>query len=83
MNVTPHAAEPFALRLLARVVLLEDDDRTLAAAALLDPVDLRALDAIHLTSALRLGPALGAFVTYDVRQAEAASALGLPVESPR
>jgi hypothetical protein len=32
---------------------------------------------------LRLEPALGAFVTHDVRQAEAASALGLPVESPR
>jgi predicted nucleic acid-binding protein len=44
---------------------------------------LRALDAIHVASALRLGGALSAFVSYDRRQLEAAAALGLPTASPR
>ena len=77
------AAEPLALRLFGGVVLLADDDHILAAAAVLDPAGLRALDAVHLTSALRLGPGLAAFVSYDGRQLEAAEALGLPVTSPR
>lgn len=43
---------------------------------------LRALDAIHVASALRLGPEVEAFVTYDLRQATAASAAGLRVDAP-
>jgi hypothetical protein len=44
---------------------------------------VRALDAIHLASALRIRSALSAFVTYDARQLEAAARRRLPVESPR
>lgn len=44
---------------------------------------LRTLDAIHLASALRLGPALSAFVAYDKRLTDSAAAAGLPVASPR
>jgi predicted nucleic acid-binding protein len=75
-------AEPLARRVLAHVALVRVDDRVLAAAALLDPLALRALDAIHLASALRLGADLDAFISYDGRQLEAAAALGLPVTSP-
>jgi predicted nucleic acid-binding protein len=51
-------------------------------AASLQPVVVRTLDAIHVASALALGPELDAFVTYDDRMAEAARALGLPVVQP-
>jgi predicted nucleic acid-binding protein len=49
----------------------------------LEPVALRALDAMHLATALRLRSQLAAFVSYDPRQLEAAEVLGLPVASPR
>lgn len=48
----------------------------------LDVPGLRSLDAIHLASARLLEHQLEAFVTYDLRQAGAAHALGLPVFSP-
>ncbi len=43
---------------------------------------LRALDAIHVASALRLGRDVDAFVTYDDRQASAARTAGLRVDAP-
>jgi len=43
---------------------------------------LRALDAIHVASALRLGREVDLFVTYDDRQASAARAAGLNVDTP-
>jgi predicted nucleic acid-binding protein len=76
-------AEPFARRVLAHVSLLAIGDRVLVAAAALEPRSLRSLDAIHVASAMRVRPILGAFVSYDARQLEAAEALGLPVVSPR
>jgi len=76
-------AEPLARRVLERVSLLAIGDRVLVSAATLGPRDVRALDAIHLASALRLGDSLSAFVSYDARQLEAAERLGLPVVSPR
>jgi predicted nucleic acid-binding protein len=51
-------------------------------AGLLEPAQLRSLDAIQLTAALRLGGELHAFVAYDARLVEAAQAAGLPVLSP-
>lgn len=77
------AAEPLARRVLERVSLLAIGDRVLVSAATLGPHDVRALDAIHLASALRIGGSLAAFVSYDARQLAAAEALGLPVVSPR
>ena len=43
---------------------------------------LRALDAIHVASALRVATDIEAFVTYDARQAAAAQAVGLRVLTP-
>ncbi len=77
------ALEPAATRLLGRITLLVDTNRVLVGATQLEPQALRALDAIHVTTALRVRSALAAFVSYDQRQLEAAEALGLPVASPR
>ena len=54
----------------------------LVAAGTLPPPTMRSLDAIHLATALALGPALTAVVTYDARQAAAARALGLAIHAP-
>ena len=43
---------------------------------------LRALDALHLASALLLGDALTAFIAYDHRLADGAQAAGLAVVRP-
>jgi len=43
---------------------------------------LRALGAIHVASAVMLGEAIAGFITYDVRQADAAEEAGLRVLSP-
>ncbi len=51
-------------------------------AALLEPHQLRSLDALHLASALQLGDELDGIVTYDQRLADAAVHLGIPVVTP-
>jgi predicted nucleic acid-binding protein len=68
--------------LLRRVRLVAADVPILDRAAGLGPPELRSLDAIHLATALELTTDLGVFVTYDDRQAAAASTLGLNVASP-
>ncbi|MEO7555205.1 MAG: type II toxin-antitoxin system VapC family toxin [Acidimicrobiales bacterium] len=67
---------------LATVELIRVNDRVLNAAAVLLPVELRSLDAIHLATAGRLGAQLGCIVTYDDRMATAARSLGQRVASP-
>jgi hypothetical protein len=67
---------------LARVDLLRVNDRILDAAGLLEPHELRSLDAIHLASAEQFGAALRALVTYDDRLASAAAARGIRVVRP-
>ena len=57
---------------LDRIGLIPVDSRILSDAALLKPVLLRSLDAIHLATALSLGEALAAVVTYDIRLSLAA-----------
>lgn len=52
------------------------------AAARLDPVEWRSLDALHIASALELGDELEGFVTYDDRQADAVRAYGIEVIAP-
>lgn len=52
------------------------------AASLQAGVALRSLDAIHLASARLIGGDLRAVLTYDLRMAEAATALGLMAEAP-
>ena len=50
-------------------------------AAALPPVGLRTLDALHLATALAVGPTDG-LVAYDLRLLEAAAAAGLAVLHP-
>jgi hypothetical protein len=59
-------------------------DRTLldSAAAVAPGARLRSLDAIHLASAILVGSDLRAIVTYDRRMADAATAMGLPLDAP-
>ena len=64
-----------------RAVVLVDVTRSIRARArLLDPVELRTLDAIHLATALETGA--GDIVVYDRRLASAARAYGMHVWSP-
>ena len=72
-----------ASEVLARLALIRIDDSVLATAEGLDPSDLRALDAIHLATALSLGRDLTAVVTYDRRLAEAAGLAKLVTWSPQ
>jgi predicted nucleic acid-binding protein len=67
---------------LIDVLALRPLDRALlAAAGALEEPALRALDAIHVASAVDLDP-IEAFVTYDDRQAAAARLAGLRTMSP-
>lgn len=71
-----------AAAVLSAIVLVRLDEPVLArAASLKDPL-LRALDAIHLATALSLGDDPETFVTYDPRLARAASRLRLVVLHP-
>jgi uncharacterized protein len=69
-------------RTLSRIGLILIDSKILSDAALLKPVSLRSLDAIHLATALSVRRELAAIVTYDTRMAEAATAAKLTVWSP-
>ena len=71
-----------AQRLLRRLALIDVDRRILAAAAALEPTDLRTLDAIHLATALVVREDLTGLVTYDRRLAAAAERLDLEVVAP-
>lgn len=67
---------------LAHAALIPIDNAVLDQAGLLGPGTLRSLDAIQLSSALLIRDELDAFVAYDDRLLDAASALGMPVASP-
>jgi len=64
-----------------RLVRLSDE--LLDAAALIEPLPLRSLDAIHVASAQSLGDDLGAMITYDERMLVAARSAGVPTLAPR
>jgi uncharacterized protein len=53
-----------------------------ARAAQLEPAAVRSLDALHLATAIELGDALDAVITYDTRMAAAARSHGLAVTAP-
>jgi predicted nucleic acid-binding protein len=74
-----------AERVVAALDLVPLDDAIIELAAGRPDPGLRALDAIHVASALALGDDLGAMVTFDRRQRAAAAAAGLAVqpEKPR
>jgi uncharacterized protein len=67
---------------LRRLALVRINDRVLDAAGILEPTQVRSLDAIHLATAQLLGDDLGHVVTYDDRIAEAARQIGLKTASP-
>jgi predicted nucleic acid-binding protein len=71
-----------AERVLDGIALIPIDDGILHEAAALGPKDLRTLDAIHVATVLSLRPDVETMITYDVRQALVASALGLVVAMP-
>jgi uncharacterized protein len=70
-------------QVLIRLDLVRISTGVLDEAAVLLPVGLRSLDAIHLATARRLGQDLGGIVTYDERMAEVATHLGHRVAAPR
>jgi predicted nucleic acid-binding protein len=71
-------------QLLAGIGLIPLDDAVLTTAETTPPTTVATLDAIHLTTALRLADAgsLDAVMTYDVRLAEGARQHGLTVLAP-
>lgn len=67
------------LRDWERVVVVELDSATCASAAVIaEATRARTLDALHLAAAMRAVPGQR-FVTFDVRQADAARQLGFAV----
>lgn len=76
------ASEELVDDLLQPVDLVWLDREILTRASQLPPVALRAIDAIHLATALTLGEELESFVSYDRRQLEGASLAGMSVEAP-
>ena len=69
-------------RVFALLAFVELDAELTAQVGATGESGLRALDAIHVASALRLGSDVGSFLTYDARQGTAAHAAGLHVEAP-
>jgi predicted nucleic acid-binding protein len=70
----------FAILAATREVPLSDE--VLDMAAELDPPDLGTLDAIHLASALSLGSAVDAVITYDKQLRQAVTLAGLELLVP-
>ena len=71
-----------AADVMSRLTLLDLDRDLIHTATLIEPAGLRTLDAIHLASALSLGPQLEGFLAYDRRLLDAAGAAALPVIPP-
>ena len=68
--------------LLDRMTLVLPTQATFRRAASLEPAELRGLDAVHVATALDLGPELDAVVAYDARVIAGAGRAGLAVISP-
>lgn len=67
---------------LRRLDLVRINDRVLEMAGILEPAQVRSLDAIHLATAQLLGEDLGQLITYDERMADAGRSLGFRTTSP-
>ena len=67
---------------LADLDLARLNDRVLSDAAVLEPMELRTLDAIHLATAQRFGAELGQLVTYDERMIAAGRGMGIRTATP-
>jgi predicted nucleic acid-binding protein len=71
-----------AQRVVAQIAVVEPTAAIRARAAILEPVTLRSLDALHLATALEIGDELDGLVTYDARLSAAAATVGLAVLAP-
>jgi uncharacterized protein len=71
-----------ASEVLDRIALVPIDVEILGRAAVLEPRDLRSLDAIQLATALLLRQDIAGLVTYDTRLAGAAGGTGIAVLAP-
>jgi uncharacterized protein len=67
---------------LDQIDLIDMNPRVRILTQTVRPVTVRSLDAIHLGTALTIRGALTSFVTYDKRLLDAATAAGLPADSP-
>ena len=76
-DLTSHAEQ-----VVAQVSVVDAGEPIRARASLLEPATVRSLDALHLATAIEIGDALDAVITYDARMAEAARSLGLVVNAP-
>jgi predicted nucleic acid-binding protein len=70
------------VEVLRRIELVRVNDRVLTAAGVLEPVELRTLDAIHLATAALFEDTLGGLVSYDPRMLEAARSMGWAAVAP-
>lgn len=80
-RINPDAL-PEARALLSGLDLIPLAGAVVAAAGDIGETTLRSLDAIHLASALSIREDLSAFVAYDHRLSDAASAAGLRLLAP-
>jgi len=71
-----------AHEVVGQVSVIEVGEPIRARAALLEPATVRSLDALHLATAIEVGDALAAVITYDARMAADALSLGLAVSAP-
>jgi predicted nucleic acid-binding protein len=71
-----------AREVVAQVSVIEAGELIRARAALIEPATVRSLDALHLATAIEIGDALDAVITYDARMTEATRSLGLVVSAP-
>lgn len=67
---------------LSEVSLVLPSEETFRSAQFIGRAELRTLDALHLATAIEIGPELESVITYDRRLAQAASGIGANVQSP-
>lgn len=68
---------------VASAAIIELSEEIVAAARIVGPVHVGALDAIHIASALSLDKDLAGVATYDGRMADALTRVGVIVIAPR
>jgi uncharacterized protein len=71
-----------AARVVAQIAVIEPSESIRSRTAVLVPVTLRTLDALHLATALEIADELDGLVTYDRRMSDAADNLGLTILAP-
>jgi predicted nucleic acid-binding protein len=68
---------------VSQITVVEPTEAIRTRAAVLEPVTLRSLAALHLATALEIGDELDGLVTYDRRMSAAAETFGLLVHAPK